>query len=60
MEDPKTYKCSRCGEESDYPPDVRRGYCAFCGVHAEELAQVDRPASPRARAPSSDRLLPCV
>ncbi len=57
---PKTYECQRCGAETSLPADVVRQYCALCGVHGLELRPLKAPASTHARAPSSDRLLPCA
>ena len=46
-----TAKCSSCGAESTYDPDVVAGTCAFCGTAIVTAAQSNKTIKPKSLIP---------
>ena len=44
-EDEAQFECRRCGARSSDEQYVRARYCAICGCHEVELADVPAPAA---------------
>ena len=51
MKPETTYRCERCGAESDSPADCAARYCPICGVYERELEGMETPAAPIPHAP---------